>query len=135
MEDIRFMLEQVLANQQELLKRLERIEWRLAPKVADPEKKANIEESSIPLEWIDNPDLKAEELWKQVLDQVAEKIPQRSFVTWFRPARGLRIQDDVLYVYSTNEFSAEWLASRYGELVDSLLQEITDHVKCARFVS
>jgi hypothetical protein len=134
MEDIRSMLEQVLANQQDILKRLDRLEWWLAPKVANPEKKIYDHESSIPLEWIDHPEPEADALWKQVLDRVAEKIPERSLKTWFTTARGLRIQDEALYVLAVNEFTADWLASRYGELVDDLIRELTDRVKGAKFV-
>src|SRR5512136_2259184 len=46
---------------------------------------------------------KNDQLWNQVLDQVARHVPPGHFDTWFQPLRFTALQDNVLQVTVPNE--------------------------------
>jgi chromosomal replication initiator protein len=60
-------------------------------------------------------------IWNECLKLLADKVKKESFSTWFRPTRGLEINDDSFMVAVPNQFVADWLKDHYwDEIVHSL---------------
>lgn len=48
-----------------------------------------------------------------------------SFETWIAPARAETLEDNTLVIMAPNDFSADWLASHYSEIITSAVREVT----------
>lgn len=80
-------------------------------------------EPSTPLSELGETDPEAEHLWDSIRQQVKERIAKPSYETWFKPTAGYRINGDTLLVWTPNAFTADWLASRYSEMIHILLPD------------
>ena len=64
-------------------------------------------------------------LWDRALEEIKKRLSKASFDTWFGDTNGELI-DSVLCIYSPNNFTTEWLYSRYSTFIQSILDELTD---------
>ena len=63
------------------------------------------------------PDPKAELLWRQVLDTVANEADTPSFYAWFESTVPTSIEDNILTVVAPNTFAQDYIARRFhGDL-------------------
>lgn len=65
-------------------------------------------------------------LWSEVLGKTKETISKPSFDTWLKSTELLKINEDeqVAYVRAENEFSRDWLDSRYKNTLETILSTI-----------
>ncbi|MDQ0230062.1 DnaA N-terminal domain-containing protein [Metabacillus malikii] len=61
-------------------------------------------------------------LWSEVKEKISKKISKPSYETWILNTE-VKIDDDLLYVIAPNEFSRDWLESRYKSLIFDTLRE------------
>jgi hypothetical protein len=119
-EEIRELLAQILENQQHILERLNRLEQRLfAESYGDRPVSAAAEFGEVHEKETEP----AERIWRETLVKVKERISAESFDMWLKPARVHKLEGDILYVRAPDRFSAEWIASRYGKLLESSLPD------------
>ncbi|MFC4546824.1 chromosomal replication initiator protein DnaA [Paenactinomyces guangxiensis] len=64
-----------------------------------------------------------------------EKISKPSFETWFKATEAIDIQDDTMIVSAPNDFSREWLESRYADLIRDTLKEVTGSIIDIKIIS
>jgi chromosomal replication initiator protein len=76
-----------------------------------------------------------QELWSQVLETMQEKISKPSFETWFKSTEATAFQDDTLIITTPNEFTRDWLESRYANLIRDALKKITGQPIGIKFLS
>ena len=71
------------------------------------------------------PDPEAEQLWRQVLDNLQTKLPRPTFETWLKPTVGVVIETgdiDALVVVAQNLFAVEWLERRMFQALHRALE-------------
>jgi chromosomal replication initiation ATPase DnaA len=58
-------------------------------------------------------------VWDELLEQVAERLSQQVFDTWFRPLRFVSTDDDARLVrVSATEQSFDWITKYYSGIID-----------------
>jgi DnaA N-terminal domain/Replication initiator protein A len=65
----------------------------------------------------------AEELWEQVLQDAEGDIDLSSLRAWFNGITPVGLQEDVLSIAVPNSFAKEYIESRFGEFIESLLKK------------
>jgi chromosomal replication initiator protein len=65
--------------------------------------------------------------WNSLLDKIRSEIGEESFQTWFRPAKFLSFENEVLYLEVPNRFYHRWLTEKYLDTVLRVLVEQTGH--------
>ena len=76
----------------------------------------------------------AKQIWQTALEQLRLRVDPATFTTWFQATTALSLQDGVLVVSVGTTFSRQHLEVRYGEVIRSLLAEITGSALEVRFV-
>jgi chromosomal replication initiator protein len=69
-------------------------------------------------------DIGQDTIWERVLRRVERRVNPHSFATWFSPTRQERLEDGRLLVSVPTRLFCKRLAETYGELLQSVLNEI-----------
>jgi len=64
------------------------------------------------------------DVWTKALDKIKSKISISSFNTWFKSTKAECVEKTYL-IYSSNNFTTEWLYQRYTQFIMQILEEIT----------
>ncbi|WP_106494647.1 DnaA N-terminal domain-containing protein [Lentibacillus sp. Marseille-P4043] len=64
------------------------------------------------------------DVWKEVLDVISDRISKPTFETWFKPSK-LKIEQTSWLIITSNEFAKDWLEMRYISLVKDAIYEVT----------
>jgi hypothetical protein len=81
-----------------------------------------------------SPDPAAEELWEQVLQDAEGDIDVSSLRVWFDGITPVGLQEDVLSIAVPNSFAKEYIESRFGELIESLIRKRLSNEKASLLV-
>lgn len=68
-------------------------------------------------------DPRAEEVWSLVLEGLSQEINAPSSRVWFEGTVPTSFEDCTLTLNVPNSFAVEYIETRFGELIRSLLQE------------
>src|ERR1700694_3961033 len=63
-------------------------------------------------------------LWDKVLQHTERRVNPHSFLTWFRPTRQERAEEDRLVIRVPTRLFCKRLTETYGELLKAVLNEI-----------
>ncbi|MCI1693440.1 chromosomal replication initiator protein DnaA [Aneurinibacillus aneurinilyticus] len=74
------------------------------------------------------------ELWDTTLSHIQTRISKPSFETWLKATKASSLDDSTLLITAPNEFTRDWLESRYSELISETLYEVTGKVITIKFV-
>jgi len=66
-----------------------------------------------------------DEIWKNCLLFIKEKINKQSYETWFKPTKGIALNDNDLVVQVPNQFFCDWLEEHYIHLIEAIVTEVT----------
>jgi hypothetical protein len=69
------------------------------------------------------PDPAAAEVWGKVLQDAEGDIDATSLRVWFDGITPVDLQEDVLSIAVPNAFAKDYIESRFGELIESLLKK------------
>jgi hypothetical protein len=69
------------------------------------------------------PDPAAEELWEQILQDAEVDIDVSSLRSWFDGISPIGLEDSTLTIAVPNSFAKEYIETRFGERIESLLRE------------
>ncbi|NIP58753.1 MAG: chromosomal replication initiator protein DnaA, partial [Gemmatimonadetes bacterium] len=69
-------------------------------------------------------ELTASELWTQILDSAESGLPEQTFRTWLADTKAYALSDDGLLVEVPSEFHEEWLADKYGQMLEEIARRI-----------
>ncbi|MDH7577662.1 MAG: chromosomal replication initiator protein DnaA [Bacillota bacterium] len=78
---------------------------------------------------------KLSEIWQEVLKILEAELDERNFATWNRATQPLAYHDGTLVISTLNEFTREWLETRYSTLIRSRLEAKLHHPVTLRFVT
>ncbi|KHF27866.1 Chromosomal replication initiator protein DnaA [Anoxybacillus sp. BCO1] len=73
------------------------------------------------------------DLWNKALAEIEKKISKPSFETWLKSTSAHSLKGDILIITVPNEFTKDWLESRYTRLIEQTLYDITGEelkIKC-----
>ncbi|MBB6176272.1 chromosomal replication initiator protein [Anoxybacillus tengchongensis] len=73
------------------------------------------------------------DLWSKALAEIEKKISKPSFETWLKSTTAHSLKGDILIITVPNEFTKDWLESRYTRLIEQTLYDITGEelkIKC-----
>jgi len=70
-------------------------------------------------------DMSIQELWSRALESIRGKLSKPSFETWLMSTKAVDYDDDTLVISAPNDFTRDWLASHYVDLIRDTLLEIT----------
>ncbi|UNC90612.1 chromosomal replication initiator protein DnaA [Candidatus Contubernalis alkaliaceticus] len=65
-------------------------------------------------------------IWQQTLQDIEKKLNKPSFETWIKPIKPLAIQDNVFFISVPNDFSKNFIETRYISLINSVINTLTD---------
>lgn len=66
-----------------------------------------------------------QKMWEKTLSDIETRISKPSFETWLKSTNAIALNDDTLFISAPNEFSRDWLESRYAKLIEETLFETT----------
>ncbi|HLR15646.1 MAG TPA: DnaA N-terminal domain-containing protein [Bacillota bacterium] len=74
--------------------------------------------------------------WNEVLQRLQKKLSVPSYETWFSDTKLIQTQneDKVLTIAVKNEFNADWLQTRYKELIGDIVKELKGEAYTLEFV-
>ena len=75
-----------------------------------------------------------EDLWKNVLAQVEQKISKPSFETWLKSTKLLSYKGSNVTIAAPNSFARDWLENHYVHLIAGILSELTGEDLLIKFV-
>ncbi|NMA68357.1 MAG: chromosomal replication initiator protein DnaA [Desulfitobacterium sp.] len=73
-------------------------------------------------------------LWQETLGKLQNELSRPSFETWLSSTSLLDIEGDTLIISVPNEFTKDWLESRYAPIIRSTVQSILGQSINLRFV-
>lgn len=76
-----------------------------------------------------------QDLWAQTLDEIQKSVSKPSFETWLKATEAVELKDDLLVIAAPNNFSRDWLESRYANIIRNKLKEVTNKSIGVKFIS
>ncbi|MFC4387776.1 chromosomal replication initiator protein DnaA [Gracilibacillus marinus] len=74
------------------------------------------------------------DLWQNTLDNIKEKVSKPSYDTWLKNTTIEQIQEDTVIISAPNEFTRDWLESKYTHIIAEGLYDITGAKLSVKFV-
>ncbi|ACL68764.1 chromosomal replication initiator protein DnaA [Halothermothrix orenii] len=65
-------------------------------------------------------------IWQETLSKIKEKLSNPSFRTWFSDTEAHSLVNNQLIVKVPNDFIKDWLESRYLELIEEVIKNLTN---------
>ncbi len=65
------------------------------------------------------------EIWSHTLEKMKEYLSKPSFETWFQSTKPVDIGEQELYISVPNEFTKDWLNSRYKTSIENSVKEVS----------
>ncbi len=75
-----------------------------------------------------------EDLWQNTLEMIKEKVSKPSYDTWLKNTLIDQIQEDTVIISAPNEFTRDWLESKYTKIVKEVLYELTGADLSVKFI-
>ncbi|MTW85772.1 chromosomal replication initiator protein DnaA [Virgibacillus dakarensis] len=75
-----------------------------------------------------------DELWMATLEVIEEQISKPSYETWLKNTKAYSFKDDTLTISALNEFSKDWLESKYTNLISNALYDVTGSRLQVKFI-
>lgn len=64
-------------------------------------------------------------IWKAALEEIKTQISKPSFETWFKATKPISFEGDTFVLAVPHAFAADWLMSRYRNLIEEVLRGVT----------
>ncbi|UOQ83801.1 chromosomal replication initiator protein DnaA [Gracilibacillus salinarum] len=75
-----------------------------------------------------------EDLWSNTLELIKDKVSKPSYDTWLKNTSVDHLKDDTVIISAPNEFTRDWLESRYTSIIAEALYELTGAKLTVKFV-
>ncbi len=66
----------------------------------------------------------AKDIWKRILDEAGQKLPDKVVRAWLEPTEAVALEDDRLVVAVPDEFAAKWNETNHGALLSKLAESV-----------
>jgi hypothetical protein len=74
------------------------------------------------------------ELWESVLTKLSDQIAPPSFQTWVQPIEFDSCENGVMTITTPNNFSRDWLQSRYQQLIQEVVNQVDPSITTLRII-
>ncbi|SFL74704.1 chromosomal replication initiator protein [Gracilibacillus orientalis] len=75
-----------------------------------------------------------EDLWRNTLELIKDKVSKPSYDTWLKNTSVDQLKEDTVIISAPNEFTRDWLESRYTMIISDALYELTGAKLAVKFV-
>ena len=65
------------------------------------------------------------QIWQLALSEIEKNLSRPSFETWLKTTKPVSIHDQSILVEVPNEFTRDWMETRYKELIQSIIHKVT----------
>lgn len=79
---------------------------------------------------IDNPVVKANDVWNILNDQLSCVLGPEVHSQWFKPIKPIVLNNNILLLQAENQFAERWINTHYQELVELLLSAQDKKLSC-----
>ncbi|MBS4022087.1 MAG: chromosomal replication initiator protein DnaA [Dethiobacter sp.] len=76
-----------------------------------------------------------QEIWQATLSEVEKQLSKPSFETWLKTTRPLSLTDSTLIISVPNDFTKDWLVTRYAGMLKKALQDVCNSDYDIHFVT
>jgi chromosomal replication initiator protein len=66
----------------------------------------------------------AREIWDNCLEIIKKDIKEQAFVTWFKPIKPLRLENNKLTIQVPSQFFYEWIESNFNTLINKSIKNV-----------
>ena len=66
----------------------------------------------------------AKDIWKRILDEAGQKLPDKVVRAWLEPTEAVALEDDRLVIAVPDEFAAKWNETNHGALLSRLAESV-----------
>ncbi|MCK8824527.1 chromosomal replication initiator protein DnaA [Fuchsiella alkaliacetigena] len=73
-------------------------------------------------------------IWRESLEIFKAKLSKPSFETWLKSTKLLSIKDNAAIIEVPNEFSRDWLETRYSDLIEETINKLIDKNLDVKFI-
>ena len=100
--------------------------------IVEDELKINIQKKlkSTFQKTIDNPVLKAFEVWDIVSEQLLDILGPEIHGQWFKKVKPLLLKNNILLRQTQNHFAAQWINTHYQQVVEAILTTQDKKLSC-----
>jgi chromosomal replication initiation ATPase DnaA len=70
-----------------------------------------------------------QKVWNDALKEIKDQISKPSFETWFKATKPLSLEGNTFVLEVPHAFAADWLKSRYGKMIEEVLQKVTGNAE------
>ncbi len=74
-------------------------------------------------------------LWEQALGEAEKVLSKPSFETWLKSTRPVALKNDTIIVEVPNDFTKDWLETRYKNLLMDVLEKVSSRSYSINFIS
>lgn len=78
---------------------------------------------------------KINEIWNQILDILKSELDEHNIHTWINAAKPLAYHDGTLIITTLNEFTRDWLETRYSSLIQERMESLYQQPLNLRFIT
>jgi chromosomal replication initiator protein len=64
-------------------------------------------------------------IWNIAFEEIKTQVSKPSFETWFKTKKPISLEENTFVLATPHAFAADWLMSRYGNLIEEVLRGIT----------
>lgn len=75
------------------------------------------------------------QLWEQALGEAEKMLSKPSFETWLKSTRPVALKENTIVVEVPNDFTKDWLETRYKELLLDVVKQVSNCSYSINFVS
>lgn len=66
------------------------------------------------------------EIWQEALEIFKSELSKPSFKTWLKSTKLISVENDHAVIEVPNEFSKDWLETRYSNLIKETISQLID---------
>ncbi|UMZ75187.1 chromosomal replication initiator protein DnaA [Natranaerofaba carboxydovora] len=73
-------------------------------------------------------------VWQETLEDMKTKLREPSFETWLKPTEPVNIDDNKITINAPNDFTKDWLETRYVDSIKDSLKKVTNKELKVKFI-
>jgi chromosomal replication initiator protein len=73
------------------------------------------------------------ELWNAALGEIEKNVSKANFVTWFKKAHLLKVEDGTAFIGVPNQFVRDWLSTKHTLFILKILRNMSQNIRSVSF--
>lgn len=76
-----------------------------------------------------------QDLWAKTLNEIQKSVSKPSFETWLKATEAVELKEDMIIIAVPDNFSRDWLESRYANIIRKKLKVVTKKAIGVKFIT